>query len=138
MNAGDSTGDNANPAETYYHALQLLRQAQAKEQRREVRLGYSKLVVAALTLISAFFLFWIPAFIELLAVPVLVFVVLAVLQEKLIRRLRLRARSIQFYEYGMARLEDRWAGSGETAEMRSKAFVIGRPYRSLGMTATGR
>jgi len=116
MNAGDSTGDNANPAETYYHALQLLRQAQAKEQRREVRLGYSKLVVAALTLISAFFLFWIPAFIELLAVPVLVFVVLAVLQEKLIRRLRLRARSIQFYEYGMARLEDRWAGSGETGE----------------------
>jgi hypothetical protein len=115
MNAGDSTGDNANPAETYYHALQLLRQAQAKEQRREVRLGYSKLVVAALTLISAFFLFRIPAFIELLAVPVLVFVVLAVLQEKLIRRLRLRARSIQFYEYGMARLEDRWPAAARQA-----------------------
>ena len=114
--AGEVTGDGASPAEVYSEALQVLQQAQTIEQRREVRLGYSKLVVAALTLICAFVLFRFTSFIELLAVPVVVFIVLAVLQEKLIRRLRLRARSIQFYERGLARLEDRWAGSGETGE----------------------
>lgn len=116
MNAGEATSSFTSPAEVYSQALQVLRQTQAQEQRREVRLGYAKLVVAALTLIAAFLLFRFTSFIEMLAAPVLVFIVLAVLQEKLIRRLRLRARGIQFYERGLARLEDRWAGSGETGE----------------------
>ena len=116
MKAGEAMDGGASPAEVYSQALQALRQAQALEQRRELRLGYSKLVVAALTLISAPLLFRFPSYVEMLAAPVAVFIVLAVLQEKLIRRLRLRGRSIQFYELGMARLEDRWAGSGETGE----------------------
>ena len=113
MKAGEASSGGASPVAVYSEALQTLKQAQDVEQRREARLGYSKLAVAALTLISAFVLFRFTSFIELLAVPVVVFIVLAVLQEKLIRRLRLRARSIQFYERGLARLEDRWAGSGE-------------------------
>ena len=116
MKAGEATGGGASPAAVYSQALKELKQAQAVEQRREVRLGYSKLAIAALTLIAAFFLFRVPSYIEFLAAPVGLFVVLAVLQEKLIRRLRLRARAIQFYERGLARLEDRWAGSGETGE----------------------
>jgi hypothetical protein len=116
MKAGEASSGGASPVAVYSEALHTLKQAQDVEQRREARLGYSKLAVAALTLISAFVLFRFTSFIELLAVPVVVFIVLAVLQEKLIRRLRLRARSIQFYERGLARLEDRWAGSGETGE----------------------
>ena len=116
MKAGEASSGGASPVAVYSEALQTLKQAQDVEQRREARLGYSKLAVAALTLISAFVLFRFTSFIELLAVPVVVFIGLAVLQEKLIRRLRLRARSIQFYERGLARLEDRWAGSGETGE----------------------
>jgi hypothetical protein len=116
MKAGEATGGGASPAAVYSQALKELKQAQAVEQRREVRLGYSKLAIAALTLIAAFFLFRVPSYIEFLAAPVGLFVVLAVLQEKLIRRLRLRARAIEFYERGLARLEDRWAGSGETGE----------------------
>ena len=99
MNAGEATGSTS-PAEVYSQALQSLRQTQALEQRREIRLGYSKLVVAALTVTAAFFLFRFPAYVELLALPVVLFIVLAVLQEKLIRQLRLRSRSIQFYERG--------------------------------------
>jgi hypothetical protein len=49
-------------------------------------------------------------------VPVGVFAVLAVLHEKLIRSVRLRARVISFYEGGLARLGDLWAGTGETGE----------------------
>jgi hypothetical protein len=116
MMAGEKKGGGASPAEVYSQALQMLRKLQALEQRSEVRLGYSKLVVAALTLISAFLLFRFPSYVEMLGAPVVLFIVLAVLQEKLIRRLVLRARAIQFYDRGLARLEDRWAGSGETGE----------------------
>jgi hypothetical protein len=44
------------------------------------------------------------------------FLVLGVLQENHIRRLRFRARAIAFFERGLARIEGRWAGSGETGE----------------------
>jgi MutS domain V len=116
MDAGEAARSGESPAEVYTRALQVLKQTQAAERRRETRLGYAKLVVAALTLILAFVLLRYPSIIEFLAAPVTVFIVLAVMQEKLIRSLRLRARSITFYERGLARVETRWAGSGETGE----------------------
>jgi hypothetical protein len=53
---------------------------------------------------------------EFLVLPAAAFLVLVVLQENLIRKLRYRARAIAFYERGHARLEDRWAGTGESGE----------------------
>jgi hypothetical protein len=53
---------------------------------------------------------------EFLVLPAAAFLVLAVLQENLIRKLRYRERAIAFYERGQARLEDRWEGSGEGGE----------------------
>jgi len=116
MDADELAHGGVNPAKVYSDALGALNQKQAVERRREARLGYAKLVIAALTLISGFGVFRFPSFAEFLAAPILVFIVLAILQERLIRRLRMRARAILFYKRGMARLEDRWAGSGETGE----------------------
>ena len=45
--------------------------------------------------------------------PALLFVGLVVVHEQMRRRLRLAERSVAFYDRGLARLEDRWAGSGE-------------------------
>jgi hypothetical protein len=100
----------------YSRRLQELELTQGAERRRERSLGLAKLALAAITLVSAVLLLGHTALIELLLVPAGVFVLLAVLHEKLIRSLRLRARSIQFYERGLARLDDRWAGNGETGE----------------------
>jgi hypothetical protein len=116
MNSGSANLGGDSPAEVYSHRLQELFTAQTAQQRREKLLGLSKLAVAACTLIAAVILLRHLAMIEFLLAPVCVFVVLAVLQEKLIRQLRLRARAIQFYERGLARLEDRWAGTGETGD----------------------
>jgi MutS domain V len=116
MDAGEGKNGVDSPAEVYARRLHALNLAQTADQRREKLLGYSKLVVAASTLICALLLLHYPKAIEFVALPVGVFVVLAVLQEKLIRRLRFRARAIAFYERGIARLEDRWAGSGESGE----------------------
>jgi hypothetical protein len=112
----EATRGGDGPAEKYSHRLRELNLAQAAEQRRERLLGYAKLAVAGLTLISAALLLHILNALELLLAPVGAFIVLAVLHEKVIRSMRLRARLIMFNERGLARLGDRWAGTGETGE----------------------
>jgi len=109
-------GHQETPVGVYTHRLHELEREQSAEQGREKRLGFAKLVVAALTLIAALVLLRYSAFIEFLAIPVVVFIVLAVMQEKLIRRLCIRSRSIHFYQRGLARLNDEWAGTGETGD----------------------
>ena len=104
------------PAQVYARRLQELDTMQTAEQRREAWLGYTKLAIAAATLICAvLFLHYLRA-LEFLLAPVCAFLALAVLQEKTIRSLRYRARAIAFYERGLARLEDRWSGTGERGE----------------------
>lgn len=116
METTSAKSSGGSPAELYSHRLRELEQVQAADRRRERLLGFAKLALAAITLISAGVLLGHPAVIEFLLAPAGVFVLLAVLHERLIRSLRLRARSIQFYERGLARLDDRWAGTGETGE----------------------
>jgi len=104
------------PSAVYTARLDKLNQTQAAEKRREKQLGIAKLVVAALTLVSAVALLHFLNELELLPIPVGIFLVLGILQESHIRRIRSRARSIDFFERGLARIEGRWAGSGETGE----------------------
>lgn len=104
------------PAEVYVDALNRLGGTQRSEQRRERVLGYSKLCIAVLTLAAAAFLRSHPMLLASLLAPVAAFVVLAVLQEKLLASIRYRTRAILFYERGLARLRDGWAGTGETGE----------------------
>jgi len=104
------------PAALYSRRLLDLQRTQAAALLREKRLGISKLVLAAVTLASLIFFLQHLALIELILLPVALFILLAVLHEKLLRSIRLRARSIRFYERGLARIQDRWAGSGESGE----------------------
>jgi hypothetical protein len=102
------------PAEVYARRLWQLKLSQAADQRRERRLGYAKLVIAATTLLAAcLFLHYLKG---LEALPLLIgtFLVLAVLQEKRIHRIRFRTRAIDFFERGLARMADRWSGTGES------------------------
>jgi len=115
MDASEATG-SATPAAVYSERLEALERAQATGQRREKLLGYAKLALAALSIILAALLLHRPRAIELGLLPVAAFIVLAVLHEKLLGSLRMRARSLHFYRRGLARLEDRWAGTGETGD----------------------
>jgi hypothetical protein len=113
---GRDTQDAQGAEELYTKELRNLGQLQASQQRRERLLGYSKLLIAAATLVAALFLPHHTVAFALLAPPVAAFIVLAVLQEKLLASIRYRTRAISFYERGLARLNDKWAGSGETGE----------------------
>jgi len=109
-----ATGEE--PAEHYAGEHTRLLALQAAEQRRERVLGYSKLVIAILTLIAAVLFHRNPVVLASLLVPAAAFIVLAVLQEKLLAAIRYRTRAIAFHERGLARLNDRWTGTGETGE----------------------
>ena len=100
----------------YGDALNRLGVIQRTEQRRERLLGYSKLLIAVLTLAAAAVFRSHPILLASLLAPVAAFIILAVLQEKLLASIRYRARAISFYERGLARLRDGWAGTGETGE----------------------
>lgn len=104
------------PSDVYSRELSRLAALQALDRRRERILGYAKLVIAVLALIALLPLSRHVTGLALLLVPIIVFIVLAVRQEKLLTSIRYRTRAMDFYERGLARLSDRWAGTGETGE----------------------
>ena len=111
-----ATGSEKKPQDVYASELERLVALQAGERRRERILGYSKLVIAILTLASAALFHRYGFVLALLLAPVVLFIVLAVRQEKLLASIRYRTRAIVFYRRGLARLNDQWAGAGETGE----------------------
>jgi len=104
------------PAVTYSHRLEELRRLQAVEQRLERAMGYSKLVVALAVAIAAVLLIYHPMALGSLLASIVVFVALAVIQERAARKIRYGARAIAFYERGLARLNGGWEGRGESGE----------------------
>ena len=106
----------APPAAVYARRLAGLNATQSAEQKRERLLGYSKLAVAALTILYLLLALHYQHILGFITVPIGVFLVLGVLQEKHIRRLRFRSRAINFFERGIARIEDRWRGTGESGD----------------------
>jgi len=116
MTASQQDQPAQTPAQVYTHRLAALTEIQSADQRREKRLGYAKLIVAALTLIAALAFLHYLKLLWYLALPALAFVALAILHENVLRQIRIRARAINFYHRGLARLEGRWAGTGETGD----------------------
>jgi hypothetical protein len=51
-----------------------------------------------------------------LALPVVLFVLVSIVHDRVTRAWQRAARAVEFYESGLARLEDRWAGHGKTGE----------------------
>ena len=51
-----------------------------------------------------------------LAVPVLAFAALVIWHDRALRAQKRAMRAVAFYEHGLARIEDRWAGEGPTGE----------------------
>lgn len=110
---GKSTTD---PAEFYTNRLKELEDLQAADRKQETRLGYAKVVVAFVTISGAVALLNFTSVLWLLALPALSFVCLAILHDKRIQAIRFRARSIEFFERGLARIQGGWAGKGETGD----------------------
>jgi hypothetical protein len=86
-------------------------------EKIHIRLGTFRLVLFLLAVILAWASlishFLSPSW---LALPVAAFAGIAVWHSRVLRERELAERAVAFYERGLARIEDRWAGSGETGE----------------------
>jgi hypothetical protein len=104
------------PADEYRARLSARRATHARLARVDERLSYARLVVFAMAilLIVAAWRGWVAPWWT--ALPLVSFVVLIVKHDAVVRARDAAARAIAFYDRGLARIEDRWAGGGENGE----------------------
>ena len=94
--------------------------------RLEDRIADARLGVFCAGLVLAFFIYWTNWFgWPWLLVPLVPFVALVVVHEPIRRRSRRAGRAADFYSRGLARMEDRWAGTGVAG---SSYLDLNHPY----------
>ncbi|MBZ5499406.1 MAG: DNA mismatch repair protein MutS [Acidobacteriia bacterium] len=105
------------PRAEYVRRLEVRRRAAAREAQLEIRIGNLRLGV----FIAAVAIAWLSFRSALLSswwllLPLLVFLSLLILHERVRRARRRLERAAAYYERGIARLENRWAGTGEPGD----------------------
>lgn len=113
MDATQDIPDIKLPHATYSQLLEEHRARLALRQKWDVRLGVAKIALGVLAIcLVVRFLYRLHGMWPVLVVAG-VFVVLAIVHEHVLRAIRSLKAIVAYYERGLARLEDRWAGSGE-------------------------
>jgi len=105
------------PAEEYGERRRAREGQVARLEKVHIRLGNVRLLLAA----SVVILGWLSLRSHLLSLwwllaPVAAFAGIAFWHSRILRSRELRQRAVAFYDRGLARIEDRWAGTGETGE----------------------
>jgi len=106
----------SDPRAEYSARLQAAGTLQSRQDRHHKQFGLAKLGVAVVCVIIVIFALTSRMSILWIAIPVAVFVYLSILHESTIQTIRRNARIVNFYERGLARLDGRWMGAGETGE----------------------
>ena len=123
-----------NPLAEYQTRLSQRREVAAREQKLFIRIGNTRLATGITGAVMAFFVFgeivispwW-------LLIPAVLFGVLVVIHSRIVDRLERANRAAQFYERGIARLENRWMDLGETGErFRNPAHVYAEDLDLFG------
>ncbi|MBI4886165.1 MAG: DNA mismatch repair protein MutS [Acidobacteria bacterium] len=104
------------PPDEYRARLARLRAARDALVRRDRRLSAARLLVFAAALLVAAFWWRGAAPVWWAALPLAAFALLVHRHDRVIRARDAAARSIAFYERGLARIEDRWIGTGEPGD----------------------
>jgi MutS-like protein len=105
------------PSEEYVERRNIRESRVAHYEKIHIRLGNVRLILAVLAVIMAWAAFRSHALSPWwLAAPVATFVGIAVYHSRILRVRELAQRAVSFYEKALARIEDRWAGSGDTGD----------------------
>src|SRR5277367_3985883 len=106
----------------------------AVENRRHIALGNAKLAAILAGLASLWMVVaqhWLPPY--WLMVPAVAYVILAAVHEFVLRRKKRAEVAGDFYQRGIARMEDRWAGTGQTAEnFRARNYLCAEDLDIFG------
>jgi len=106
------------PRDEYTTRLAARQEVVERYERLHIRLGNVRLAVAAAALLTA----WFGLFTEQISgywlfLPVSAFVTLLVVHDRVLKRKRRAERSAEFYQRGLDRLDDQWAGKGEAGSL---------------------
>ncbi|HEY6939636.1 MAG TPA: mismatch repair protein [Terriglobales bacterium] len=105
------------PADEYVRRLQERELSAAQLERLHVRIGYVRLLLGIAIAVMAWWAFARHAFSGWwLVVPIVAFAVVAARHAKILQARIRDQRAAELYRRGMARIEDRWAGTGPTGE----------------------
>ena len=106
--------DQRDPESEYRGRLKILRETETRYKQTAGKLGPATLFFLAVSIVSAGWIlttrisaiYWV-----LLPVALLIF--FAITHERVIRAIRASSRRIVFYERCLARIGDKWMGTGE-------------------------
>jgi hypothetical protein len=105
------------PRESYSRLLEQRRAEIAQREERHRLFGYGRLAAVAAAAVIAFLaLGWQILSIAWTLVPAVVFAALMIVHDQLLKKLERRRRAAAFFEKALARLDGRWAGTGETGD----------------------
>lgn len=105
------------PSEEYKQRQQAREEKVAHFDKVHLRLGNVRLLLAIVTLVAAWLRFERNAFSSWwLLLPVLLFVALAIFHARILRMRTCAERAVDIYRKGLARIEDRWIGTGHKGE----------------------
>jgi hypothetical protein len=103
------------PSEEYKKRQQAREMQVAHFENVHRRFGNIRLLLVIATLIAAWFSLHREAFSPWwLLLALVVFLVVAILHAKVLRQRACAERAVDFYRKGLARIEDRWPGTGQT------------------------
>jgi hypothetical protein len=89
----------------------------ARHEQIHIRLGYVRLSLALVAAVIGWESFWRHRLTPWwMVAPLILFVFIAAYHSRILRARDLAKRAIAFYHNGLARIEDRWAGTGQTGE----------------------
>ena len=127
MSTGESERRNTQDPHAVYTAAQAThRDAAERWRRRERWLSHLRLAVFVLAALIGWLAFGSRQLAPIwIAPPAVGFLGLLIAHDRVISRRRLEERTLDFYERGLARLEDRWTGTGNPGVAHQSA---GHPY----------
>jgi hypothetical protein len=102
------------PHVAYHRRVTACRAEQEALARRDARIAYGRLIAAAVAAAIAWLVWRQQLAWWWLGVPAAGFVALVIIHDRVIRARRRLARIVAYYERGLARIEDRWMGQGES------------------------
>lgn len=113
----DPTNNANSPRAEYTRRLEARLASARKLDNRHKSIGNYRLMIAVAAAVLAYLVFGLGTLTYFwLLIPVAGFIALAVVHERVIRSRDNCTRAQKVYESGLARLDNRWTGSGETGE----------------------
>jgi MutS domain V len=127
---GDNTSVSlltASPSDEYKQRLQVRESRVAHFEKLHLRFGNLRLILVIATAVAAWFSFDRDAFSAWwLLVALALFLAIAILHANVLRQRACAERAVAFYRNGLARIEDRWPGTGQTGQridLRSSLYA---------------